>query len=284
MQREPRSRALRPSNLGKPLLLPRAVRPPSPPGPRTSPPRRGPSAQRQSRAAAAAPSSSPSSTAGASRAGRACSESAQNCSPTARRQPSTAAIARAAARAEQRAGHEGRSRCPGAPALAAVGGDPWRVDAAAEAGPDSGQRLGNLRGAVRTRGGSACRHAVAAGRAAAGAAPRRRLRARSAPRSRHRAGPAPGALRSDGGWGKRCARGVRVVSGPSARRSMAGSGRAPCDGGCARERGLAEQWLLPRHWDWEQWPEKLPGVVVVRQPAGSEQGPQYKRWSQYSGS
>lgn len=72
--------------------------------------------------------------------------------------------------------------------------------------------------------------------------------------------------------------------------SMAGSGRAPCDGaaapavGCAQERGLAEQRPLPRHWGWEQWPEKLPGVGVVRQPAGSGQGPQYKRWSQYSGS
>lgn len=63
-----------------------------PPAPRTSLRRRGPSAQRQTRAAAAAPSSSPRRTAGASRAGSACSERAQNCSPNARRQPSAAAI------------------------------------------------------------------------------------------------------------------------------------------------------------------------------------------------
>lgn len=156
-----------------------------------------------------------------------------------------------------------------------MGGDPRRGDAEGEAWSDSEQRLGNRYGAVRTRGVSACRHAVAAGRAAAGAAPRRPLRARSAARSRHRAGPAPGALRSDGGRGKRCARGVRVVNGGL---------RAGPAVGCAQERGLAEQRPLPRHWGWEQWPEKLPGVGVVRQPAGSGQGPQYKRWSQYSGS
>lgn len=186
------------------------ARAPSPPAPRTSPPRRGPSAQRQSRAAAAAPSSSPSSAAGASSAGRACSESAQNCSPTARRQPSTAAIARGPARGEERAGHGGRSRCSGA---LSPPPSPWWEETDGgwmprlRPGLIRGSAWRNLRGAVRTRGGSVRCHGVAAGRAAAGAVP---LRARSAPRSGHRAGPGPAALRSDGGWGKRGARGARV--------------------------------------------------------------------------
>lgn len=145
------------------------------------------------------------------------------------------------------------ARGPSTPALAAVGGDRWRLDAAAEAGPGSGQRLEKI---------SAAPSAPAEGPPGAMRWPLAGLLLALLP-----GGPSAPAQPLAAGTGT--AAGVRlcprsaVGSGPAARRSEAGSGQA---------RGTVQQ--PPRRPCSERGPlgsGELPGAGLGRQPAGSGQ-------------